>query len=42
MIRLPIEFPKHVWSYDFKEDQTDDGRNYRILNVIDEYSRERL
>jgi hypothetical protein len=26
----------HVWSYDFVEDRTHDGRKYRMLNVIDE------
>ena len=27
----------HVWSYDFVEDRTHDGRKYRMLNVLDEY-----
>jgi Integrase core domain len=25
----------HVWSYDFVEDRTHDGRRYRMLNVLD-------
>ena len=27
----------HVWSYDFAEDRTHDGRKYRMLNLIDEF-----
>jgi putative transposase len=41
-IRLRPEHPKHVWSYDFVEDQTHNGRKYRMLNVIDEFTRECL
>lgn len=41
-IRLRPERPNHVWSYDFVMDTTDDGRPFRMLNVIDEYSRECL
>src|SRR3954470_1301604 len=29
-----------VWSYDFVEDRTHDGRRYRMLNVIDEFTHE--
>jgi len=36
-IRLRPERPNHVWSYDFVEDKTIDGRKVRFLNVIDEY-----
>jgi hypothetical protein len=32
----------HVWSYDFVIDRTLDGQAFRILTVIDEYSRECL
>ncbi len=32
----------HVWSYDFVEDRTHDGRKYRTLNVVDEFTREFL
>jgi putative transposase len=39
-IRLRAEHPNHVWSYDFVEDRTHDGRKYRMLNVIDEFTRE--
>ena len=32
----------YVWSYDFVQDRTDDGRAYRTLNIIDEFTREAL
>src|SRR3546814_14230519 len=38
-IRLRPEYPGHVWSYDFVEGRTHDGRKYRILSIIDEASR---
>jgi len=41
-IRLRPEYPDHVWSYDFVEDRTHDGRKYRMLNVLDEFTRECL
>ena len=41
-IRLRPEHKDHVWSYDFVEDRTTDGRKFRILNIIDEYTRECL
>ena len=41
-IRLRPEYPNHVWSYDFVEDRTHNGRKYRMLNVIDEFTRECL
>jgi putative transposase len=41
-IRLRPEYKDHVWSYDIMEDKTYDGRKFRILNIIDEYSRECL
>jgi len=40
IVRLRPEFPKHVWSYDFMQDRTHDGRPFRILNIIDEFTRE--
>lgn len=39
-IRLRPEHRNHVWSYDFVEDRTHDGRKYRMLNVIDEFTHE--
>jgi transposase InsO family protein len=41
-MRLRAERPNHVWSYDFVRDQTHDGRAYRTLNIIDEYTTEAL
>ena len=32
----------HVWSYDFVEAQTHDGRRIRLMTLIDEYTRECL
>jgi putative transposase len=37
-IRLRPEYRNHVWSYDFVEDRTHDGRKIRMLNVIDEFT----
>lgn len=39
---LPVkaEYPNHVWSYDFVEDRTESGARLRMLNVLDEYTRE--
>jgi transposase InsO family protein len=41
-VRLRPERPNHVWSYDFVEGRTHDGRKFRMLNVIDEFTRECL
>ena len=41
-LRLRPERANHVWSYDFVQDRTADGRVYRTLNIIDEYTREAL
>jgi len=41
-VRLRPEHRDHVWSYDFVEDRTHDGRKYRMLNVIDEFTHECL
>jgi transposase InsO family protein len=42
IVRLRAEAPNHVWSYDFVSEQTTDGKKFRILNIIDEYTRECL
>ena len=39
-IRLRPERPNHVWSYDFVESRTHDGRKLRMLNILDEFTRE--
>jgi len=41
-IRLRAAYRNHVWSYDFVEDRTHDGRKYRMLNIVDEYTHECL
>ena len=41
-IRLRAERPNHVWSYDFVEDRTHEGRKYRMLNIVDEFTHECL
>ena len=41
-VRLRAERPNHVWSYDFVEDRTHEGRKYRMLNLIDEFTHECL
>ncbi len=41
-IRLRPERPNHVWSYDFVEGRTHNGRKFRMLNIIDEFTRECL
>ena len=38
-IRLRPEYKDHVWSYDFVTTRTSDGKAFRMLNIIDEYSR---
>jgi len=41
-IRLRPERQNHVWSYDFVEARTHDGRSLRVLTLIDEFTRECL
>ena len=41
-IRLRPEHKDHVWSYDFVTARTADGRAFKILNILDEYTRECL
>jgi len=41
-IRLRPEHRNHVWSYDFVHERTHDGRQLRLLTIIDEYTRECL
>jgi len=42
VVRLRPLFPDHVWSYDFMMDRTHNGVPFKILNVLDEYTRECL
>jgi len=41
-VRLRPEHKDHVWSYDFVIARTADGRAFRILTLVDEYTRECL
>ena len=41
-VRLRPERPNHVWSYDFVQDRTHDGRAYRTLDLLDEFTKEAL
>ncbi len=41
-VRLRPAYRDHVWSYDFIHARTYDGRAFRLLTIIDEYSRESL
>ena len=41
----PLNVPQainQVWSMDFMHDQLEDGRSFRLLNVIDDFNREAL
>ena len=41
-VRHRSERINHVWTYDFVMDRTEDGRQLKLLVVIDEYTRENL
>ena len=41
-VRLRPTHKGHVWSYDFVQDRTHDGKVFRMLCVIDEHTRECL
>lgn len=41
-MRLRARHRNHVWSYDFVMDRTQDGRKFRMLTLIDEYTHECL
>ena len=41
-IRLRPEHKDHVWSYDFVQARTSNGKAFRILVIIDEFTRECL
>jgi len=41
-MRLRPMHRNHVWSYDFVVDETHDGRPFRMLTLLDEYTRECL
>lgn len=36
------QYPNHVWTYDIVHDSTEKGKPIKVLNVLDEYTREAL
>ena len=42
VIRLRPRYQNHIWSIDFVHDKLANGRSYKMLTVLDEYSREAL
>ena len=42
VIRLRPQYPGHIWSVDFVHDKLSNGRSYKMLTVLDEYTREAL
>jgi len=42
IIRLRPTHPNHVWSIDFVHDKLSNGRSYKMLTVLDEYTRQAL
>ena len=41
-LRLRPSWQNHVWAYDFVQARTHDGRAFKMLTVIDEFTRECL
>jgi putative transposase len=41
-VRRRAQRPNHVWTYDFLTDRTEDGRQLKMLVVVDEFTRENL
>ena len=39
---LRAERPNELWAIDYQYDQTADGRMLRLLNIVDEFTREVL
>jgi putative transposase len=40
--RLRAERPGHLWAFDFQVDKIVDGRALKLLNIVDEFTREAL
>jgi len=38
-VPLQAEYANHVWTYDFMQDSTTDGRTLRFLTIVDEHNR---
>ena len=41
-MRLRPAYKDHVWAYDFVSDRTHDGVSFKMLTVVDEFTRECL
>jgi transposase InsO family protein len=41
-VPVRAEHPGHVWTYDFLKDQCENGRAFRVLTLVDEFTRECL
>jgi len=41
-VRLRPEYKDHVWAYDFVQARTHEGRSFRMLTLVDEFTRECL
>ena len=41
-VLLRAEYQNHVWALDFQFDETADQRRLKLLNIVDEYTREAL
>ena len=42
VIRLRPKYPNHIWSIDFVHDTLSNGRRYKMLTVLDEFTRQAL
>jgi len=42
IIRMRPTYPNHVWAIDFVHDKLSNGRSYKMLTVLDEYTRQAL
>lgn len=42
VIRLRPQYPRHIWSVDFVHDKLSSGQRYKMLTVLDEYTRQAL
>ena len=42
VIRLRPTHPNHIWAIDFVHDKLSNGRSYKMLTVLDEYTHEAL
>ena len=41
-VRHRAEYTNHVWAYDFVQHRTHEGRSFRMLTIVDEFTRECL